>query len=359
MTHATGRKIGAALAAVAIGTLAFGASASASVTSAASPGWRQVYSKHYGAANNYSAYNAVVATSKGNAWAFGGSNVAGGNDLPIAAHWNGRAWAASALPAGAAGEISAASAPAANDVWAVTFFDGYVLHWNGSRWTVAKHLLGGGELTGVTALSPTNVWVFGGSGFGPGLGTWHFNGKTWSQWHGDATGLQTGSALSATNIWALGGTQAPFSGIMHYTGTWRPVTASVLTGLQFRSIVALSATNVWVTAETGEGSQVVPYLLHFNGKWTRYKLPWAVFPAEDLASDGQGGLWLSALSSGGETYLVHRTAKGAWSRAPFVNPGKGVVGGLAQIPGTSSLWAAGLKTAKTNGSAVIWADGTV
>ena len=79
VTYGTSRKIGAALAAVAIGTLAFGASASASasVKPAASPGWRQVYSKHYGAANGYSGYNAVVATSKSSAWAFGGSNVAG------------------------------------------------------------------------------------------------------------------------------------------------------------------------------------------------------------------------------------------------------------------------------------------
>ena len=62
---------------------------------------------------------------------------------------------------------------------------------------MAKHLGGDGELTGVVALGPSNVWVFGGSGFGPGLGTWHFNGRSWSQWHGNAVGLQGGSALSA------------------------------------------------------------------------------------------------------------------------------------------------------------------
>jgi len=302
------------MAVVAVGTLAFGASASASVKPAASPGWRTVYSKHYGAAGNDSAYNAVVATSKSSAWAFGGSNAGGGSDQPVAAHWNGRAWTASALPSGVSGEIIAASAPAANDVWAVTFFDGYVLHWNGSRWTVAKHLVGGGELTGVTALSPTDVWVFGASGFGPGLGTWHYNGRSWSQWHGNGVGLQFASALSAGNIWALGGTKSSFGSIVHYNGTWRPVTASALTGLEFRRIQALSATNLWATAIIPENNQPVPYLVHFNGTWTRYKLPWPIFPGESMAADGQGGLWLTAISVSGETYLVHRSAKGVWSR---------------------------------------------
>jgi hypothetical protein len=360
VTYGTSKKIGAALAAVAIGTLAFGASASASVKPAASPGWRQAYSKHYGAASNYSAYNAVVATSKSSAWAFGGSNVAGGNDLPVAAHWNGRSWAATALPAGVSDEIIAASAPAANDVWAASFLGGWVLHWNGSKWLVAKHFKASGEITGVTALSPTNVWVFGGSGMGPGLGTWHYNGRSWSQWQGSAVGLRNGSALSATNIWAIGGTKAPFTSIVHYNGTWRPVTASALTGLQFGRIQALSAASVWATGFVAGGSQIVPYLLHFNGTtWARYKLPWPMSPGQALASDGQGGVWLTATSSSGEIYFVHRTAKGVWSRTPVVGPGQGVVDGLTQIPGTSSLWSVGLKVAKTGGSAVVWADGAV
>ena len=69
-----------------------------------------------------------MATSKSSAWAFGGSNVAVGGQHAVAAHWNGRAWAGGALPAGVSSEIIAASAPAANDVWAVSFFGGWVLH---------------------------------------------------------------------------------------------------------------------------------------------------------------------------------------------------------------------------------------
>jgi len=60
-----------------------------------------------------------------------------------------------------------------------------VLHWNGVRWTVPLRLKQSGyhaDFTGVTALSPSNVWVFGGEQNGltdlVGFGTWHFNGRT-------------------------------------------------------------------------------------------------------------------------------------------------------------------------------------
>lgn len=328
---------------------------------AAPPGWRVVYSKHVGAASNYSGYNVVVAPSKTSAWAFGGSNVANGeNEVAIAAHWNGRAWAASALPAGVLGEISAASAPSANDVWAVTFFGGLVLHWNGARWTVAKHLGGGGNLTGVVAVSPADVWVFGASGFGPGLGTWHFNGRTWSQWHGYATDVVDGSALSAANIWAVERSLSPVGDIVHYDGTWRPVTASALKGLDFGTISALSATNIWATASAIVDSHTVSYLLHDNGRWTRYPLPAGLIAGQSVVvSDGHGGIWLTAGNNSGQVYFLHRAANGAWSRTLAVGPRPAFADSLAQIAGTSSLFASGYNAAKTGGSALIWADGSV
>jgi hypothetical protein len=338
-------------------------------TRAAAPGWRPVYSKHYGGATNYSAYGAVVATSKSNAWALGGSDVSGGAGTKphlAAAHWNGRVWSAVALPSGVPEDIDAASAPAANDVWAVSHMGGYILHWNGKSWSVAKRLKGASgslapQLTGVVALSATNVWVFGGSGETVGFGTWHYNGKTWSEWGRDAVDIGNGSAVSATSIWATGGPSAPQSAIVHFiSGTWHLVTASALSGLEFGSIKAFSNTNVWVTASAFTGNTEASYLLHDNGKWTRYKIPWSLSPTSGLASDGAGGMWLTALApSSGQMYVVHRTAKGVWSRASIVGVNKGDVQDLARLPGTSSLWAVGQKLTKTGSSSVIWADGTV
>lgn len=229
---------------------------------------------------------------------------------------------------------------------------GYVLHWNGSHWTVAKHLTGFGELTGVTALSATNVWVFGGGGAIGGLGTWHYNGTTWQQWKGSAAGLERASALSAHSIWAVGGTLSPDSAIEHFNGTtWQTVSAKALSGLLFFGIRAFSSTNVWLLA--GQGG--VQYLVHFNGaSWTRIKVPWNG-EVNDPVSDGHGGLWLTGFSTSRQSYVIHRTSAGAWSRTA-VSAG---LYGLTLIPGTTSLWAVGAKPAGTGSDAVIWAYGAV
>lgn len=332
---------------------------------AATPGWRQVFSKHYGAAANFPVFDAVVATSAKNAWALGGTNVGGGGSgRPIAELWNGKAWSQIAMPKGVTDHIAAASAPAARDIWAVTQFGGYVLHWNGRAWSVAKRLpvpKGASippQLTGVVALSAKNVWAFGSSGFTLGWGTWHYNGKTWNQWHGNAANITDGSALSATNIWAIGGTNAPQNAIVHYTGTWKLVnTGSVLSGLQFEGIHAFSVKNVWASATTvSKGNQ--SWLVHYNGSaWSKFTMPWSVNVIGHVVSDGRGGLWVSAFVPGTTTryYEVHRTARGAWSRTRV----SAQLFGLAAIPGTASVLAGGSVNGTTGGKAVIWAKGPV
>jgi hypothetical protein len=334
---------------------------------AATPGWRQVFSKHYGTAHDYSAYEAIVATAKNNAWAFGATDISGvaPTPLPVAERWNGKEWSAYALPKGVVDPVFAASAPAANDIWAVTQFGGYVLHWNGKGWSLAKRLPRGNssvppQLTGVVALSATNVWVFGSSGYTSGWGTWHYNGRSWSQWHGNAVDITDGSALSPANIWAIGGLSAPQSAIVHYTGTWKQVSAPALSGLQFEGIQAFSATSVWASA-TAFSNGWKSWLVHYDGhRWSKFRLPWSMrLNWGHIVSDGQGGLWLSGSAGApGSTqyyYEVHRSASGAWSRALVSAP----VSGLAHIPGTTSLWGVGWKAARTGGNAVIWAYGAI
>jgi hypothetical protein len=325
---------------------------------AAATGWRLIFRQHYGAPGNFSGYEEVLAPGKSDAWAFGGTDLSGGTapvGTPVAERWNGRTWRGSALPRGLQDTIIAASAASASDIWAVTHFGGYVLHWNGVRWSLAKRLPGAGQLTGVTALSPSDVWVFGGGGFIGGLGTWHFNGRTWQQWKGNASGLETGSALSPANIWAIGGVVSPANTIMHFNGvSWRPATAKALSGLQFADIRAFSRTNVWASA-TSTGGSSPGWLLHFNGaRWTRVELPWNVIPGS-IAADGHGGLWLAAIGAAGP-FAVHRTASGRWSRTRVGT----FLFGLALIPGTASLWGAGFEsTGATGGDAVIWAYGAI
>src|SRR5262249_24408770 len=122
---------------------------------AAAPSWRVVFRHQVGPPANFSGFLAVTTLGKKNAWAFGDSHLAL-NRPPIAYRWQGLRWRASALPSGLSSPIVAASEPAASDVWAVGR-TGYILHFNGTRWSLAtKRFNGFGELTGVTAFSPAN-----------------------------------------------------------------------------------------------------------------------------------------------------------------------------------------------------------
>jgi hypothetical protein len=349
------RLAGAALA----GAVTFGVAVPAQ--SATTPGWRQVLSKHYGAAADFSDYGTVLALARNNAWALGGYIASNGTPSEATAeHWNGRTWSAVAMPAGAAADVGAASAATASSIWAESD-NGYILRWNGSKWSIAKHLTGFGELTGVTAISPTNVWVFGGPGGDPGFGTYHYNGKTWqSVTAAGKLGLENGSALSATSIWAIGSLNAPYNAIYHYNGTaWQHVTATALSGLQLWAIKAYSPANIWATGNVGGDATSPAVMVHFNGKaWTRYAVPWN-FQVGRFASDGQGGFWLTGYQYSatgiGTGWLLHRTSAGKWSR---VSPG-GSLTDVALTPGTASLWGTGSETGKTGSNAVILADGTL
>jgi hypothetical protein len=325
---------------------------------AAGTGWIVVFTHHYGPAKNFSGYFTVIAPGRNDAWAFGGTNLSGATSgAPVAVHWNGTAWRASALPGGLTDAIFAAGADSPSDIWAVASLAGYILHWNGTAWTVAKQLPGTGQLTGVTAFSPTNVWVFGSPGAFNGLGTWHFDGSTWTKQTGNAAGLDKASALSPTDIWAIGGVAAPQDAIMHYNGTtWTQVTASGLAGLQFNDIMAVAQNDVWLLAST-RSAHLGGTLVHLVGSTTTsFPIPFAVDP-ESFAPDGHGGFWLSAIDAKGQTWAVHRSASGAWSRI--------LIGAAAQmfevarIPGTSSLWGAGFGlTVPAGSNAAIWAHGT-
>jgi hypothetical protein len=166
---------------------------------ATSTGWQVAFRGHFGPAGMGNDLLAVAASSMASAWAVGGTETSGDTDVsPVVLRWNGTKWQASTLPSGLIGTLSAVSAPASNDVWAGSLINGYLLHWDGTAWSVAKTWPGSqsGQITGITAFSSTNVWVFGGSGAFAGLGTWHLGGGTWHKVTGLGGTVDGVSALS-------------------------------------------------------------------------------------------------------------------------------------------------------------------
>jgi hypothetical protein len=327
---------------------------------AADTGWRLVYSTHYGAASNYSGYTAVASTGPGNTWVFGSTDTAGlpAPGTPVATHWDGKKWTATTLPSGLSTEIDAASAVTSSDIWAVTEGGGVVIHWNGTAWSVAKRLpapAGTDTLaTDMLAFNAKNVWVFGNTGAGPGIGTWHYNGTTWTQPSGVAGAITGASAISSGDIWAAASSKQPGDTLLNYTGgVWKTVTSPVISGLIFSAVYAQAQKSVWATAATSWSSPM--FLLHYDGGiWTKLKFPWTIQRASDFVSDGSGGFWLG-VNDGTHNWLAHRTAAGVWSRTML--PAGQSLWAWALVPGTTSLFGAGDVATSTGENAAVFAYG--
>jgi hypothetical protein len=332
---------------------------------AGGPHWHVVYRHRPG---GYASFTAV-AVSGSHAWAVGSGPSVAGNGVPAAAYFSQGHWSASRLPGSPAvlGELTAVSADSPADAWALSS-GGTALHWHAGRWSIARswRFGDGGPpgplMTGVTALSPANVWVFS-----PDIGTWHLTGKTWRRVRGTAGTIYRASAVSAGDIWAIAGRGN--GSIVHYTnGSWRTVPAPAQPGLQFGSIVASSASSVWVTASPAGSTGL--QLLHLHGRtWTAYRAPSALplqsfnpqhDPVGGLSPDGHGGFWIAAHSKKlGTDWLVHFSAAHKWTQVAMA---KAVVYDVVRVPRSTALWAVGsvprTQAAFSFTNAVIWAYGT-
>jgi hypothetical protein len=322
---------------------------------ASTPPYRVLVSSHFGQPGNASGYSAIVVTGTRQAWAFGGTNP-GGPSTPVAEHWNGAAMTPSALPPGLTGFISDASAPSATDIWAASEYGGYVLHWNGTRWSIARRW-GGGMITGLTAVSADDVWVFGAVAGGRGTGTWHFNGQSWRQLGRTAGTIYRASATSRRDIWAItAGTKA--DSVLRYDGKrWRPVrTGGVLAGVAASDILATSDHNVWVLGNKANGNAIRLVLAHWNGvRWIRIDTHVRAF-AGRLSAGTHGTVLVTATPADGSAagLILQVNADGS-HHVTAIRSGLGSgVSAVAAVRGTRLLLASGGVLTRLGGNAVIW-----
>ena len=153
--------------------------------------------KEPAALHNSAFGNAVTVLSPTDAWAVGENGL---QTATLSAHWNGTAWSFVRTPFPQDGNdpqnfLTGVTATGPGDVWA-SGYEGnvsqqnfslpYVLHWDGTAWSLTETPNTGSEgslLAGVTALSPTDVWAAGQTGESDGALltlTEHFNGRAWS-----------------------------------------------------------------------------------------------------------------------------------------------------------------------------------
>jgi hypothetical protein len=199
--------------------------------------WTQVAAARPGGGNGspspLAEFNAVATVSGRDAWAVGSAEVQSTpvpneRQVPLAEHWNGRAWQVSPTPAdGNADQLYAVSAAGPDDVWAVGRYGnpGKTLteHWNGVKWTIVPSPSPGrvdgkaeGILAGVTVVSPRDAWAVGSYVSSPSLLkplalVLHWNGSSWRQVavphygpKGSPNLLTAVSASSSGNVIAVG-----------------------------------------------------------------------------------------------------------------------------------------------------------
>jgi hypothetical protein len=316
--------------------------ASAATTAARTPSWHTVLSVPGGGG-----VGSVVATGRTSGWAFLGGGTA-------YERTSATAWKKVAFP-GTGGAVNVAGTSSPSNVWAALKSSSgqatELYRWNGRSWTAAKSLQG--SLTAISVLGPNDVWVFGGA---DSTGVTHFNGRTWTE---VSSTLQGGSALSDNNVWAFNGTD-----VDHYNGrTWTATNVASLLPAQLSghgpsaltNILALAPNNVYATGEGDQTPRGGPgVVLHFNGHtWTQAAESgsFATISGESLASDGEGGFWISSESfpSRLEGALFHYSA----GQITAVNLGAFDYS-VSQIPGTAEALSGGFQAGTSAGSSVVW-----
>jgi hypothetical protein len=160
---------------------------------------------------------AVDATGSADAWAVGSAD----SDIqslsaplvPLTLRWNGTRWVSMSVPATGSTALAGVDARTPSDVWAVgssrigNDTQPYAAHFDGTSWrhVATPTLAGGGELSDVVALSPSNVVAVGRSNGDPLVLRW--NGSSWTRegTPGSANPYLTGAAAAGPNaVWAVG-----------------------------------------------------------------------------------------------------------------------------------------------------------
>lgn len=255
----------------------------------------------------------VDALSTTNAWAvgygFGANNVA----RTLIEHWDGSAWTIVPSPnAGhpTNGQLSGVVAVAPDDVWAVGGYEQggpartLIEHWDGAAWTIVPSPNKGpfpNALSGVTAVGPDDVWAVGTwypTSFDDRTLTLHWDGTAWHRVQSPNAGpakaandLVSVAAVAADDVWAVG-----FRGVhtltMHWDGTAWSVVKSPTPGgnANLAGVVALATDDVWAVGGDVDRQLNAGRTLveHWDG---------AVWSAVDSANQGPSDNHLAGISA--------------------------------------------------------------
>jgi hypothetical protein len=286
------------IAVIVCGAFASASSGAGVVARPASRDWSVMQTPNPGYYGNI--VHGLSARTPSDVWAVGVQATETSNDT-LAMHWDGRSWSAVPTPnpwpecqdgdiLWSGNSLEGVSALSATDVWAVGgecySANTIVEHWNGSAWSLmpAPRFEDGFDspaaLSGVAAISPSNVWAVGYKG-SEGLETLveHYDGATWREVTvagGSSGELTSVSATGPNDVWAVGSTGSG-NLIEHFDGNGWSVRPSPQpgSGSSLESVSALSPTDAWaVGSKRGFGAQESTFVLRWDGSsWREVASP--------------------------------------------------------------------------------------
>jgi hypothetical protein len=181
--------------------------------------------------------------------------------------------------------LTGVTAVSPGNVWAVgQYFVGVntktlIEHWNGQSWKVVKSPNAGdvNSLNGVYAASGSNIWAVGSDASGSSSAQTlmeHWNGKSWKVVKSPDVGALTNALIavrgtSARDIWAVGYTVAGYPKtrtlVLHYNGTSWKVIKSANGDTQSNQLTAmrpLSPADAWAAGITDSGGNFRTLIEH-------------------------------------------------------------------------------------------------
>jgi len=186
------------------------------------------------------------------------------------------------------GDLGGIAAVSPTDIWAVGAvgqdpnWRALIEHWDGTRWRVA---LNGppGELSSIAVVSATDVWAVGAAGQDPNRRALieHWDGQTWRTVQGaPGVGPLTGiSAVTHDDVWAVGYSDDPnMTGVMRWDGRrWRRVRDADFGpgGGALYAVAAISARDVWAVGSTSD-----QYYSAVIEHWDGHR--WRIMPSPNI-----------------------------------------------------------------------------
>jgi hypothetical protein len=273
----------------------------------------------------------VAARSGDDVWAVGYSQKNGvGPERPLIERWNGSAWRIVASPhPRATSQLSGVAVLSRRNAWAVgssnlpSHARTLIEHWNGTRWRIVPSRItvahGNGELSGVAAVSPGNVWAVGQSGARQRSHALvlNWNGERWSRVRSPAPGvgatLFSVAAPRRRDVWAVGdyrtagNSRTPHAEqplAEHWDGrSWQAIPApsadSQSLGQALTAVAVGPGGNMWAAGLVLHGRPLAASTTFEQTVLERWNgTSWALVTPPEPASRGAAFYGLAALPSG-------------------------------------------------------------